>query len=132
MEYKLDWYLPKRVLMLTISGDVSLKDLELFNGSVMNYLEEGIAPVHLVSIGHNIRRVPTNLIQIKQVVTYIQDPKIGWTIIVQEKPNPLTGFIASVATQAAGVKIRHVKSVVDGLEALKRLDQSLSFVVSQV
>ena len=125
MEYRLEWHIPRRVLILTVSGDVSLADLERFNSSVISYLEQGIAPVHLVSIGDNIRHVPTNLMQIKAAVTYLQHPNIGWTIIVQEKANSLTGFMVSVAVQATGMKMRQVKTLVDGLETLSRLDQSV-------
>ena len=126
MEYGFEWHIPKRVLVLTVSGDVSMDDLARFNQSMTEYLEQGIAPIHLVSIGHNIQRVPTNLMLIKETVTFLQHPHMGWIVIVQEKANPVTGFIVSVAAQATGMKMRHVKNVADGLETLKRLDQSIS------
>jgi len=37
----------------------------------------------------------------------------------------LTGFMVSVAVQATGMKMRQVKTLVDGLETLSRLDQSV-------
>ena len=132
MDYQLEWHIPKRVLNLIVSGDVSLEDLVRFNKDVLSYLEDGTAPVHLVSIGNNIRRVPTNLMLIKQTVTYLQHPSMGWTIIVQEKANALTGFMVSVAAQATGMKLHQVKNVADGLETLRRLDQSIASYVSSV
>lgn len=124
MEYRLEWQVPSRVLVLHVSGDVSIEELKQFNEDMNRYLDTGIGCVHLVSIGENIRRVPTNLMEIKQNLTYIQHPKMGWTIIVQEKPNPLTGFILSVAVQATGMKMRQFKNLEASLEALKRLDPS--------
>ena len=62
---------------------------------------------------------------IKETVSYLQHPNMGWTIIVQEKANPLAGFIVPVAAQATGMKMRQVKNVADGIEALRRLDQSV-------
>jgi len=132
MDYRLEWHIPNRVLILTVSGDVSLEELARFNRAVLNYLEQGVAPVHLVSIGDNIRRVPTNLMLIKETVTYIQHPKMGWTIIVQEKANSLTGFMVSVAAQATGMKMHLVKNVGDGLETLRRLDQSIGSYASSL
>ena len=132
MEYGFEWHIARRVLVLTVSGDVSLEDLERFNHSMIDNLEQGIAPVHLVSIGHNIQRVPTNLMLIKETVTFLQHPHMGLTVIVQEKANPLTGFIVSVASQATGMKMCQVKSVVDGLETLRRLDQSIGSYVTPV
>jgi hypothetical protein len=44
---------------------------------------------------------------------------------VQEKENPVTGFIVSVAAQATGMKLRQVKNVPDAVETLKRLDQTI-------
>ena len=132
MDYVLEWHIPKRVLLVKLSGDVSLEDLEQFNGDMIRFIEQGIAPVHLVSLADNIRHVPTNLMRIKQIVTYLQHPNMGWMIIVQEKPNPLTGFMVSVATQAAGMKMRQVKSVDDSLETLRRIDLSLGNDVTLV
>ena len=132
MDYRLEWHIARRVLMLTVSGDVSLDELVRFNSEVLTYLEHGTAPVHLVSVGANIRRVPTNLMLIKETVTYLQHPNMGWTIIVQEKANSLTGFMVSVAAQATGMKVHQVKNVADGLETLRRLDQSIAIPVSQV
>ena len=125
MEYGFEWHIPKRVLVLTVSGDVSMDDLAQFNQSMIDNLEQGNAPVHLISIGHNIQRVPTNLMLIKETVTFLQHPNMGWVVIVQEKANPVTGFIVSVATQATGMKMRQVKNVPDAVETLKRLDQTI-------
>jgi hypothetical protein len=124
MEYTLEWNIPSHVLLLHVSGDVSIEDLGKFNHDMNHYLDEGVTSVHLVSIGENIRRVPTNLMQIKENLTYLQHPKMGWTIIIQEKPNPLTGFIVSVAAQATGMKVRQSKTLEDSLETLKHLDSS--------
>lgn len=132
MEYRFEWHVPRRVLLLTVSGDVSLRDLERFNHSMIDNLEQGIGPVHLVSIGHNIQRVPTNLMLIKETVTFLQHPNMGWIVVVQEKANPLTGFIVSVASQATGMKMRQVKTLVDGIETLRRLDQSIESYVTPV
>ena len=132
MEYQFDWHVPRRVLVLTVSGDVSLQDLVQFNQTMIDNLEYGIAPVHLISVGNNIQHVPTNLMLIKEIVTFLQHPNMGWIVIVQEKANPLTGFIVSVASQATGMKMRHVKTVVDGVETLRRLDQSIASYITPV
>ncbi len=132
MNYKLEWHVPKRVIYVTVSGDVSLEELEQFNHYMIEYLEQGKAPVHLVSVGENIKRVPTNLMEIKKTITYLQHPNMGWTIVVQEKANPLTGFMLSVASQATGMKFHQVKNVSDGLEMLRRLDQSIASYISPV
>ncbi len=124
MDYSLQWTVPTRVLVLHVSGDVSIEELRKFDQDMNHYLDEGNGCVHLVSIGDNIRRVPTNLMLIKENLTYLQHPKMGWTILVQEKPNPLTGFIVSVASQATGMKMRQVKNLEESLETLKRLDSS--------
>ncbi len=124
MDYTLEWNVLRRILVLHVSGDISIEELARFNQDMHHYLDEGTGFVHLVSIGDNIRRVPTNLMLIKENLTYLQHPKMGWTMIVQEKPNPLTGFIVSVASQATGMKLRQVKNLDESLEVLKRLDSS--------
>ena len=129
MQFGLEWHMPRRVLILTVSGDVSLEELVQFNTAMLSHLEQGVPPVHLVSLGDNIRRVPTNILLIKQTLTYLQHPNMGWTIIVQEKANSLAGFMVSVAAQATGMKMRQVKNASDGVETLARLDQSISLPV---
>lgn len=125
MEYKLEWSVPRRVILIKVSGDVSLDELRQFNTELIAFLNEGTAPTHLISIGNDIRRVPTNLMHIRESISYIQHPHIGWTIIVQEKPNPLTSFFVSVAMQATGMKLRQVKTLNDALTTLQRIDQTL-------
>jgi hypothetical protein len=125
MEYSLQWQIPKCVLLLYVSGDITIEELVKFNQDMNRHLDESPKAVHVVSVGNNIRRVPTNLMRIKQTMTYLQHPHMGWTILVQEKPNPLTGFLVSVATQATGMKIYYVKYVEDSVETLKRLDPAL-------
>ncbi len=125
MEYSLQWRVPKCVLLLYVSGDITIEDLANFNRDMNQHLDEASGNVHVVSVGNNIRRVPTNLMRIKETLTYLHNPHMGWTIIVQEKPNPLTGFLVSVATQATGMKIYHVKYVEDSVETLMRLDPTL-------
>ncbi len=68
MEYKLEWKIPKRVLLAEVSGDVTLEDLRIFNADVVHHLDDGIGPVHLISMGENIRHVPTNLMQIRSII----------------------------------------------------------------
>lgn len=130
MQFGFEWHIPRRVLILTVSGDVSLEELVQFNAAMLSHLEQGIPPVHLVSLGDNIRRVPTNILLIKQTLTYLQHPNMGWTIVVQEKANSLAGFMVSVAAQATGMKMRQVKNASDGVETLARLDHSISSPVS--
>ena len=125
MKYVLDWHIPNRVLVLNVSGDVSLDDLEHFNNDMNHYLEHGLLPIHLISIGDNIRRVPTNLMAIKQTVTFVHHSNMGWAIIVQEKANPVTGFMLTVAVQATGMKMCRAKNIHDGLVILSRLDSSI-------
>jgi hypothetical protein len=129
MEYGFEWYIPSRVLILKVSGDISLEDLARFNQSMIGYLEEGTAPVHLISTAGDIGHVPTNLMLIKETVSYLRHPHMGWTIVVQEKANAIAGFILSVATQATGMKMRLVKNVPDGLETLRRIDPSIDVQV---
>ncbi len=130
MQYTLQWHIRKRVILLHEIGNVSIEDLRRFNQDLLTYLDEGDAPTHLLSIGENIRQVPTGLMEIRQTATFLQHPNMGWTMIIQEKSNPLTGFIISVATQATGMKLRHVKNITEGLETLMRIDQTLTNDVS--
>jgi len=130
MKYVLDWHIPKRVLVLNVSGDVSLNELERFNNDMNRYLEYGILPIHLISIGNNIRRVPTNLMEVQQAITFVHHSHMGWTIVVQEKFNPVTGFMLAVAVQATGMKMRKAKNINDGLETLRHLDDSIAPYVS--
>lgn len=125
MEYKLEWKIPKRVLLAEVSGDVTLEDLRIFNADVVHHLDDGIGPVHLISMGENIRHVPTNLMQIRSIINYIHHPDIGWTIVVKPKTNRLTEFMLSVTAKATGMQLEQVKNLGHGIEVLKKLDESL-------
>ncbi len=125
MEYKLEWKIAKRILMAEVSGDVTLEDLRNFNTDVVRHIEIGVRPVHLISYGENIRHIPTNLMQIRSIISYIHHPDLGWTIVVKPKTNRLTEFMLSVTAQATGMQLQQVKNLEHGIEVLKKLDESL-------
>ena len=129
MNYVVQWHIPKRAMLLKVSGDVGVEDLQALNSELIHYLQEGIAPVHLISVGSNIGHVPTNLMKIQQSVSFVQHPKLGWTVIVQEVSNPLIVFLVKVAMQASGTKVKYVKNIQTSEETLMRLDQSLAQIV---
>lgn len=129
MEYVFDWKLPKRILVTKVSGNVSLDDLRQFNTELVRYLDDGDAPVHIISIGDNLHNIPTNIMQIKTVLSFVQHPHLGWIIIVKEKSNHVTEFIISISSQATGMQFQQVKSMTHAIESLKQHDDTLSLKV---
>ena len=125
MHYRTYWLYSKRVMKLEIEGDISLEDLAGLDSEIRGHLDEGTAPVHLISEVYKLGHVPVNIMRIKNVVNYVKHPNLGWHLIVNRQPHSLTMFLASVATQAAGVKMHYVGSTSEAVEALRRIDLTL-------
>jgi len=126
MDYKMNWLKEGRVIHLRIDGEVTIEDLTVFNTEIRKMLDQGTGKVHVISDMEEVGKVPTNMLKIREVITYFKHPNLGWHILINHKNNPLSSFLVTVATQAAGLQVRQVSSFEDAVSTISRIDQTLT------
>lgn len=124
MTHESSWLVAERVIQLRVSDTITMETIQVINAELLDMLETGTAPVHVINDMQGLKGFPNNLIQVKSLLTYMNHSKLGWEVIVSQ-PNPLVRFFASAITQIAGARMKMVPTLEEAYYALTRLDQTL-------
>ncbi|MEO1288971.1 MAG: hypothetical protein AAFV93_14495 [Chloroflexota bacterium] len=110
--YQIEWYVANKVVLVTLSGDVTVKELTELNKIIVDdYLTGTSNKVHLVINGTDITKLPNDLFGITKASKPLMDsPNIGSSIYVNFL-NSILGFLANAATQIVGQPYKMVKSM---------------------
>src|SRR6185503_9785180 len=105
MANEVSWYQPDRVINFQVKGNLTIAELI----AAIKFIEDGVrnAPglVHLVVDARETKSIPSNVLEIKKNVTYLNREKMGWIILVGM--NPLVNAFVKVLTQLLGTKYRN-------------------------
>jgi hypothetical protein len=131
MSYALSWYIPNRIVLFTLSDEMTDADVEHSTQELCTqYLDVGDAPVHILYDAHKLRGYPRNLSGLRRnSERYISHPKVGWLLLYGPN-NPILLFFATTISQILRVKFRSVPSQAEALKVLVRMDPSLEELVS--
>lgn len=124
MTYQIEWQIPQRVILITYTDKITIEDLAGVNQDLAIFHEEGIAPIHVVSY-LKTNKFPTNAKTIKEVMNIMSFEKWGWYIVAGFE-NSLGRFLMTMISNAFNVKAKATTDLEEGLEALHRLDATLS------
>ncbi|MBC8097896.1 MAG: hypothetical protein H7Y11_00500 [Armatimonadetes bacterium] len=103
MAYKISWLVPNRVMYQQYHGAVTLEDIITIQAMVDEYMEIGIAPVHVLIEVLELTDYPKRLAELQSVIKPKINEKQGWIVIVTT--NTLIRFLASVGTQLSLIKV---------------------------
>lgn len=130
MANEVSWYQPDRVINFQVKGNLTIAELI----AAIKFIEDGVrnAPgvVHLVVDARETKSIPSNVLEIKKNVTYLNREKMGWIILVGM--NPLVNAFVKVLTQLLGTKYRNFRSLKPALEFLVAEDETLSEILDKV
>lgn len=123
MPFSIEWYIPQRVILCRIIGDVSLDEAQQMADTMAVRITEGIAPVHTIFEASQMGSFPTSIAQLNRMSRWVYHPSTGW--IVSINTGRIMSFVAVVLTNTAGVKYRPAASIDDAIKLLQRNDASL-------
>src|SRR4051794_9120350 len=105
----MSWLLESRVIFSYYSGEITVEDLENFNITVRQYLDQGTAPlVHIISDATNIGKFPLSLGVLNKIMFQERPhPKMGWIIVVTS--NRSLSFISGMLAQLGRARFRTFK-----------------------
>lgn len=127
MPYDVGWYIEGRVIHDRLSGTVSIEDAEGTGQIIVEYLNEGTRPVHLiVDMTTASGFAPTvNVRRIHDIVTrQMRSESLGWTLLVSE--NKLARFLASTVSQLARISMQTFSTLDDAVAFLREYDPTLT------
>jgi len=89
------------------------------------YLQEGIAPVHIIVDTNGLEKFPVNLRQNSQFMAYLSSPALGWVVVLGLSNNMLARFAVTVISQVVKFKLAQRTTVDDALSYLQSQDSTL-------
>ncbi|MBE2270614.1 MAG: hypothetical protein IAE80_20420 [Anaerolinea sp.] len=131
MSYKLSWLLENRIILITYDGVFTKADLETYLKESLDMRDRANAVlgaggplVHTVTDARRMTKQDLSLQEALKVVETLRKQRVGWSIYIAA--NKLDQFLAGVGHQFAGVRYRSVSTVQEGIDFLKKVDDTLA------
>jgi hypothetical protein len=86
MAYEVSWYMPKRVIITRMSGDVDLQEVRESHMVITQLGEEVSHRVHVIMDMSGVTTFPTSLMRLSRVLGTVDDRRFGWVLIVSSDP----------------------------------------------
>jgi hypothetical protein len=123
MPFEITWYEKGRIVNARAVGNLSLEEIDGANRQIIEHVNQGQSPVHLFIDVTAVGKVPTNLNQMKKSMDVLNNPNLGWAVLVGA--NPVARFLASVISQVMKIRFTIVSTMDEALSFLARQDTSL-------
>lgn len=128
MAYRIDWLVPRKVLLSTFTGDISKDELHTFIEDIRARIHSGERPIYHISNSLAMGRVQVSLKVLTDLVKSVSMiGEIGIQIDINH-PRTMNTFFANVASQIIKLKTYTVGSLDEAVALLKRSDRSLETV----
>lgn len=125
MANELTWMLEGRVLLISAMGDIAIEELRQMDSDILEMINstDHSEWIHIVIDMRQVTQFPHNLQQIKQALTHVDNPHLGWKIMIGA--GSITTFIANTVTQIARARFRAFSTMQEGLDFLTARDSAL-------
>jgi len=123
------WIVPQRIVVLQGVGDQTLETLEASINQLMELIEDGTAPVHIVIDNRHVGQFPKNIKVLGKLL--IKHEKAGHIMAIGG--TPLSKFIGKMLANLAGANTLFFKDTMeDALEWLHKNDRTLPEAIDYV
>lgn len=127
MPHQIAWYIPNRIFLVHISGDVSRDDLAAFNMDVYRYLESSpTPPVHSIVDDSQLGKVGIGFTEVQTLLSAVFHPHVGHMLVVGPG-NPIFNFLGSLITRLGGVQYRRFPTLEEAVNYLHQVDATLPY-----
>jgi hypothetical protein len=123
MPYEIRWQQDKRIIYGRIYGDSTLEDADHWSREIVDYLETGIEPVHLVIDTTTVKKIPTNITALKGSMKYLNHPKLGWNVVIGGPV--MVHTFAQIIARITHIQYKTARDLGSALEFLRAEDATL-------
>jgi hypothetical protein len=128
MSYRVSWLVEQRMVYAYFEDNLTVEALQSAIAEIQHCIEEGRAPVHVLSDVIGVKHMEANLLQLR-TVTPVVSPHAGWILVVVN--NPLLRFFSSLMVQFAHSDYRFFATVDEALAFLKSIDSEIAAALQQ-
>ncbi len=130
MPHEISWSQENRIIFLRLTGTLDLESGTRASEAANDYINRGIAPVHLVVDMAELKGFPTNITKVNQMNQYLKNPARGWVVVIGG--STLSNFVVNVISQVIKFPVTQRPTLNDALEFLKKNDPTLEVAPAAV
>jgi hypothetical protein len=120
------WIIPQRVIYVRWYGEITIADAQDANRNTAQFIEEGIAPVHMLRDDSAITKIPpVTPRQLLDALHAVRDPRFGWAVNIGHS-NALVRTLTDLYSKFTRIRIHRAETLEEALNFLKQADESLN------
>jgi len=119
------WLVPDRVILSTLVGIGTLEDIEATDQILLDMLDSGDAPVHIIVNCTDLVSVPVNLTQVLSRMTHLHDPNLGK--VVAYGVNRWVRFMATAIFPFTKTQLQFTNSLEEAITYIKQADYTVDW-----
>lgn len=119
--YQIEWVIEKRVVLFRGIGDISIADVDDGVQRLRIFMDEGIAPVHVLSDSRYVGKVPTDLGTMQKLMK--KHDNAGRTVLIGG--NAFTKFVSLILTRVSGGMLDSKNTFEEAVDFLMKIDLTM-------
>jgi hypothetical protein len=120
------WIIPQRVIYVRWYGEITVADAHEANQNTARFIEEGIAPVHMLRDDSGITKIPhVTPRQTLDALKAARDPRFGWAVNIGYS-SALVRVLIDLYSKFTRIRIHRAETLEEALTFLKQADASLN------
>ena len=124
MSYEINWYIPQRVLLIHLTGELDLNAVEAMARDTKTMLEQGTAPVHILLDDTLGGAPPKSLREMKVRMETVKDSGVGWVVGIGEV-NAVAQFLVPFFMKIVRINFVRHTTLEDAVQFLVQRDITL-------
>lgn len=124
MSFEIRWYFPKRIIYIHLLGELGLAEVEQMSRESLTFIQEGIAPVHILLDDSKGGQPPISLKELKSRLEIASHPSVGWIVGIGEV-DQVAKFLIPLLMKILKLQYLRVENLDAALNFLSRQDLSL-------
>lgn len=123
MAYSVEWAVPGHVVLLTLTGDITIPEIAALIADAEPLTLSASHPVHYIVYVHDLGSYPLSLRQLSAINYGHSASKVGWWMVVGA--GTMAAFAVTVLAHVLNVRAKTASTVEDAMAILYRLDPAL-------
>ncbi len=124
MPHEISWYQEKRIVLNRLIGSLDVEAGTQASEATSQFLNEGVAPVHLIVDMTELKSFPTNITKVNTMNQYLKNPSLGWVVVIGG--NTLSQFLVNVLSQVIRFRVAQRPTLEQAVDFLRAQDPSLA------
>jgi hypothetical protein len=124
MAYTIGYLMDKKVVRISYDGDLTQEDALTSNVEAIELIRAGNKPVHFIADATDLKNVKINLMQLREIASFLYEPQLGWLIVIGG--HPVARFISSIIMQLRHKNFRYTDSLEEAITILERVDPTIT------